>query len=124
MNIHSTKGFPADPKIVFMGTPDYAVPSLEKLVEHGHAIQAVVTQPDRPKGRSGKPVSPPIKEAAQRYNLPIFQPERASDMDFCRTIRDLGPDLLVVVAFGQLLKKTLLGIPRWGGGQYTCVSSA
>jgi methionyl-tRNA formyltransferase len=73
-----------------------------------------VTQPDRPKGRSRKPVFPPIKEAAQRFGIPVFQPEKASDRTFCKTIQDLGPDLLVVVAFGQVLKKVLLDIPRWG----------
>jgi len=115
MDNRSLKNFPDNPKIVFMGTPDYAVPSLEKLVEHGHTIQAVVTQPDRPKGRSKKLISPPVKPSAERFGLAIFQPERASDRDFCEIIRELGPDLLVVVAFGQVLKKELLNIPRWGG---------
>ena len=108
------EGLTADPKIVFMGTPEYAVPSLERLVEHGYGIQAVVTQPDRPKGRGRKSVSPPVKEAAQRLSLPVLQPERASDRAFCETIQDLAPDLLVVVAFGQILKKVLLTVPRWG----------
>ncbi len=115
INHRPIEGFPADPTIVFMGTPDYAVPSLEKLVDHGHAIQAVVTQPDRPKGRSRKPISPPVKQAAERFGLEIFQPERASDSQFCEIIQKFGPDLLVVVAFGQVLKRELLNIPRWGG---------
>jgi methionyl-tRNA formyltransferase len=115
MNNPSKEKFPVDPKIVFMGTPDYAVPSLEKLVEYGHTIQAVVTQPDRPKGRSKKLISPPVKQSAERFGFAILQPERASDREFCEIIRDLGPDLLVVVAFGQILKKELLNIPRWGG---------
>jgi len=114
MKYREIEKFPADPGIVFMGTPEYAVPSLEKLVEHGYAVQAVVTQPDRPRGRSRKPVSPPVKEAAQRSGLLVLQPESASDRVFCATIQDLGPDLLVVVAFGQILKKALLMIPRWG----------
>jgi len=115
MNRRPMEAFPADPAIIFMGTPEYAVPSLSKLVEHGYVVQAVVTQPDRPKGRGRKPVFPPVKAAAQRFGLPVLQPEQASDTAFCRAIQDLGPDLLVVVAFGQVLKKTLLDIPRWGG---------
>ncbi|MBW1780284.1 MAG: methionyl-tRNA formyltransferase [Deltaproteobacteria bacterium] len=109
------EGFPADPRIVFMGTPDYAVPSLEKLIGHGHIVQAVVTQPDRAKGRSKKPIPPAVKQAAQQYGLLIFQPERASDREFCEIIRKMEPDLLVVVAFGQVLKKELLTVPPWGG---------
>jgi len=107
-------GFPFDPAIVFMGTPDYAVPSLEKLVEQGYRVQAVVTQPDRPRGRGRKLVFPPVKAAARRLDLPVFQPEKASDRAFCTSIQDLNPDLLIVVAFGQVLKKILLDIPRWG----------
>jgi len=109
------EGFPAYPRIVFMGTPDYAVPSLEKLIKQGHTIQAVVTQPDRPKGRSKKLISSPIKRAAIRFGLEVLQPEKASNRAFCEVIRGLSPDLLVVVAFGQVLKKDLLHIPRWGG---------
>ena len=106
--------FPAYPKIVFMGTPDYAVPSLEKLIKQGHTIQAVVTQPDRPKGRSKKLVPSPVKRVATRFDLEVLQPEKPSDKSFYEGIRELSPDLLVVVAFGQILKKDLLNIPRWG----------
>jgi len=109
------EGFPSHPRIVFMGTPDYAVPSLEKLIEYGQTIQVVVTQPDRPKGRSKKLVPSPVKRAAARFGLEVLQPEKASDKAFCEVIRELSPDLLVVVAFGQVLKKDLLHIPRWGG---------
>ncbi|MFH1629839.1 MAG: methionyl-tRNA formyltransferase [Pseudomonadota bacterium] len=115
MNNCPKDGLPANPKIIFMGTPDYAVPSLDKLIEHGHVLLAVVTQPDRPKGRSKKRVFPPVKQAAKRFNLEVFQPEKASDREFCEVIRELGPDLLVVVAFGQVLRRELLEIPRWGG---------
>jgi methionyl-tRNA formyltransferase len=114
MTERQTETFPSHPKIVYMGTPEYAVPSLERLVEHGYAVQAVVTQPDRPKGRGRKPVPPPVKSAAQQLNLPVFQPEKALEREFCEAIRDLAPDLLVVVAFGQVLKRILLEIPRWG----------
>jgi methionyl-tRNA formyltransferase len=103
------------PKIVFMGTPDYAVASLDALVEAGHTVLAVVTQPDRPKGRSKKLVPPPVKQAARGMNLEVLQPENASDSEFCRIIEELQPDILVVVAFGQVLKRALLDIPPWGG---------
>ena len=114
MNRRPAANFPADPEIVFMGTPDYAVPSLKKLVECGYAVRAVVTQPDRPRGRGRRPAPPPVKVEAQRLGLPVFQPQKASAMDFCRSIQELGPDVLVVVAFGQILKKGLLDIPGWG----------
>ncbi len=115
MKQRALEGFPENPKLVFMGTPAYAAPSLEKLVEKGYAVQAVVTQPDRPRGRGRKRVPSAIKTAAQRFGLPVFQPETASDPAFCERIQDLGPDLLVVVAFGQVLKTELLSIPGWGG---------
>jgi len=98
-----------------MGTPDFALPSLEALIAHGHHVQAVVTQPDRPRGRSGKPVPPPVKQAAERLGVRVLQPERASDESFCRTIQAISPDLLVVIAFGQVLKTQLMNIPSWGG---------
>ncbi|EFK06190.1 methionyl-tRNA formyltransferase [delta proteobacterium NaphS2] len=106
---------PAKPEIIFMGTPDFALPSLKALIDHDHCVQAVVTQPDRPKGRSGKPVPPPVKEMAEDLGLNVLQPEKASDEAFCRTISTFSPDLLVVIAFGQILRTTLLNIPRWGG---------
>ena len=107
--------FPAHPKIIFMGTPEYAVASLDALVGAGHNVLAVVTQPDRPKGRTKTPSPPPVKQAAREMHLDLFQPENASEPGFCRAIRELQPDLLVVVAFGQVLKRELLGIPPWGG---------
>jgi methionyl-tRNA formyltransferase len=110
----NVEAYPAYPKIVFMGTPDYAVPSLEKLIKQGHIIQAVVTQPDRPRGRSKKLVPSPVKRVGIRFDLEILQPEKPSDKIFYERIRELSPDLLVVVAFGQILKKDLLEIPRWG----------
>jgi len=115
MNQRPIEKFPADPKIIFMGTPDYAVPSLVQLVEKGYAVQAVVTQPDRPRGRGRKQIPSPVKKAAQGFGLPLLQPEKASGTDSCASIRALEPDLLVVVAFGQLLKRELLSIPPWGG---------
>ena len=106
--------FPAQPKIIFMGTPKFSVPSLKAMIDHGHNIQAVITQPDRPKGRGRKMVPSPIKQVAVQNRLEVLQPEKASDEQFCDQIRGKAPDILVVVAFGQLLKKNLLTIPRWG----------
>jgi len=103
-----------NPRIVFMGTPEYAAPSLERLIDHGYAVQAAVTQPDRPRGRGRNPLAPPVKETARRFGVPVYQPERVSQEAFCESIGDLKPDILIVVAFGQILKKTLLDIPRWG----------
>ncbi len=115
MNQDQAPPLPVRPGIIFMGTPDFAVPSLEALVANDHHVQAVVTQPDRPKGRSGKPAPPPVKQAAERLGLEVLQPERASDESFCRAIQSISPDLLVVIAFGQILKERLLNIPAWGG---------
>jgi methionyl-tRNA formyltransferase len=106
--------FPVHPRIIFLGTPDFAVPSLKALVEHGHHVVAVVTQPDRPRGRGRQVAFSPVKLAATEYRLEVLQPEKASDPHFCEVIYEKKPDLLVVVAFGQLLKSLLLGIPRWG----------
>jgi len=111
----ATEKFPARPKIVFMGTPEFAVPGLRALIEHGYNVLTVVTQPDRPKGRGRKVVPSAVKQAAAEYGIEVLQPEKASEQKFCETIRSKAPDLLVVVAFGQILKKYLLDIPRWGG---------
>ena len=90
-------------KIVFMGTPDFAVGTLHALVESEHEILAVVTQPDKPKGR-GKALQPtPVKEEALRYDIPVYQPKRVREEEFQAVLRGLNPDLIVVVAFGQLI---------------------
>lgn len=101
--------------ILFMGTPDFAVPSLELIASSPLCnILAVVSQPDKPKGR-GRTLSPtPVKEVAERFSLPILQPERASDPTFIDTVKKLKPDLIIVVAYGQILKKELLDIPLKG----------
>ncbi|RPJ19129.1 MAG: methionyl-tRNA formyltransferase, partial [Desulfobacteraceae bacterium] len=98
----------------FMGTPDFAVPTLKTLISHGHHVLAVVTQPDRPKGRGKKLTAPPVKELAMKHGIEVLQPEKASNDLFCAEIRAKESDLIVVVAFGQILKKKLLDIPRWG----------
>jgi len=106
--------FPGRPRLIFMGTPDFAVPTLNALISHGHHVLAVVTQPDRPKGRGKKLTAPPVKELALKHGIEVLQPEKASDDLFCGQIRAKEPDLIVVVAFGQILRKKLLNIPRWG----------
>lgn len=102
-------------KIVFMGTPDFAVPTLQMLIDEGHEISLVVTQPDRPKGRGNKENMPPVKELALKYNLPVSQPARVKgDEEFYNHIKTLNPDLIIVVAFGQILPESILEIPRLG----------
>lgn len=108
------ENLPAQPGIIFMGTPDFAVPSLKTLIEYGHNILAVVTQPDKPKGRGRKVTSTPVKQLALDYGLDVLQPQRASEKEFCETIRKKSPDVLIVVAFGQILKNELLEIPKFG----------
>ena len=101
-------------RIVFMGTPDFAVPTLEAVAAAGHEVVLAVTQPDKAKGRSGQLSAPPVKEAAQRLGIPVFQPRRVREPDAVRTIRDCSPDVIVVVAFGQILPQELLDVPRLG----------
>jgi methionyl-tRNA formyltransferase len=106
--------FPGRPRLIFMGTPDFAVPTLKALISQGHSLLAVVTQPDRPKGRGKKLTAPPVKQVALEHRIEVLQPEKASDDLFCSQIREKEPDLIIVVAFGQILRKKLLDIPRWG----------
>lgn len=102
------------PKILFMGTPEFAVPSLQGLLRHGYEVMGVVTQPDRPKGRGKQTAPPPVKTFALKHEIPVFQPERVRSADFLEFCGRLSPDLVVVVAFGQILPKELLEIPRLG----------
>ena len=97
-----------------MGTPDFAIPTLMALILQGHHLLAVVTQPDRPKGRGKKMIPTPVKRLALEHNFPVLQPEKASDRQFCEQLREMNPDLIIVVAFGQILRKNVLDIPRWG----------
>jgi methionyl-tRNA formyltransferase len=115
MKSGSLKGhFPNHPRIIFMGTPDFALPTMKALIRHGEDIVTVVTQPDRPKGRGKKMTPPPVKQLALDKKIEILQPEKASDSHFCDLIEKKEPDLIVVIAFGQILKKRLLDIPIWG----------
>jgi methionyl-tRNA formyltransferase len=102
------------PRIIFMGTPEFAVPSLEILVHHPYQVIGVVTQPDRPKGRGKQLAPPPVKMFAEQYHLTVLQPERAKDQEFMDAFRKLAPDLVAVAAFGQLLPKGILDLPPLG----------
>lgn len=97
-----------------MGTPDFACPTLQKLIDLNENIVAVVTQPDRPKGRGQKLMPPPVKELAAKHDIPVHQPLKVRDPAFVELVRKLEPDAIVVVAFGQILPKTLLDIPAHG----------
>lgn len=101
-------------RLVFMGTPEFACPTLEKLIERGEEIIAAVTQPDRPKGRGQQLAPPPVKVLAEKHGIPVLQPAKVRAPEFIEVVRELAPDLIVVIAFGQILPKALLEIPRYG----------
>lgn len=101
-------------RIVFMGTPDFAVPSLKALYDKGYDICSVVAQPDRPKGRGNKLAAPPVKAAALEMGLEVHQPQKIKSPEFVRFLTDIKPDIIIVVAFGQLLSKEILDIPAFG----------
>lgn len=101
-------------RILFMGTPDIAVGCLQKIIDEKHDIIGIVTQPDKPVGRGKKMGMPPVKELALKYDLPVYQPIKARDEEFVNILKDLNPDLIVVVAFGQILPKSILDIPKFG----------
>ncbi len=100
--------------IIFMGTPDFAVPALQALIE-SHEVQCVFTQPDRPKGRGNKLTMSPVKELALKNNLPVIQPEKLkNNLKIVDLIKEYNPDFIVVVAFGQILPEEILSIPKFG----------
>ena len=101
-------------KILFMGTPDFAVAILEKLIADHYEVIGVVTQPDRPKGRKKIMTPPPVKLCAQAYHLPVFQPEKIKEKEAYELILALNPDLIVTAAFGQILPQAILATPRYG----------
>lgn len=101
-------------KIVFMGTPDYAAAALEALIGAGHEILAAVTQPDKPKGRSGELVPPPVKRCAQAHGIPVMQPGRIKAPEAVEELRRLEAEVYVVAAFGQILSQEILDIPPLG----------
>lgn len=97
-----------------MGTPDFAVETLEKIIENGYEVVAVVTQPDKPKGRDKKLSPPPVKECALKHNLTVLQPQRARDEAFVQELKRYNPDAIVVVAFGQILPESILHMTKYG----------
>lgn len=101
-------------RVVFMGTPNFAVPCLQALIDNEYELIAAVTQPDRAVGRSSKLVPTPVKERALQYNIPVFQPEKVKSPDFVEKLKALNPDVIVVVAFGQILSQEILDIPPKG----------
>ena len=101
-------------RTVFMGTPDFAVGTLEALLDAGHEVAAVVTQPDKPKGRGKNMQASPVKEAALAHDLPVLQPKRVREEAFLQQMEEIAPEVIVVVAFGQIIPKRLLDLPRYG----------
>ena len=100
-------------KIVFMGTPDFSVPCLERLVSDGEEVVGVFTQPDKPKGRGYEMAFSPVKECAIKHNIPVFQPKSMKDGEALKTIETLNPDLTIVVAYGKILPKEILYFPKY-----------
>ena len=101
-------------RIVFMGTPDFSVPVLETLIGSGHQVIGVVTQPDKPKGRGKAVLMTPVKEKAVEFDIPVYQPVKVRAPEFVEVLKELNPDIMVVVAFGQILPKSVLEIPKYG----------
>lgn len=101
----------AKPRILFMGTPAFALPALRQLHEHKYPIIGVVSQPDRPSGRGLKEIAPPVKVLAQEFGLPVYQPHKVRDESFLEIFRKLNPDMVVVAAFGQILPKEIIDQP-------------
>ena len=101
-------------KVIFMGTPDFSVGTLEALVEAGHEVVLAVTQPDKPKGRGGKMQFTPVKETAMKYDIPVFQPKKVREPECIEELRKYNADIMVVVAFGQILPKEILEMTPYG----------
>lgn len=101
-------------RIVFMGTPDFAVPSLQALIDAGHEVCAVYTQPDKPQGRKQILTAPPVKTLALEHDIPVFQPNTLKNEDEQARLRELAPEVIIVVAYGKLLPKAVLDIPPHG----------
>jgi methionyl-tRNA formyltransferase len=100
--------------LIFLGTPEFAVPTLERMVDAGHRVLAVFTQPDRPKGRGGQLNASPVKEAALRLGLPVDQPERIRRPEVVEQLKQMNPDAMVVVGYGQIIPQAIIDIPRLG----------
>ncbi len=101
-------------KILFMGTPDFAVPCLEALVKAGHTLVGAVSQPDQPKGRGHKLQPPPVKVCAMEHDIPVYQPTTLKNESFLEALKETDPELIVVVAYGKILPKYILDYPKYG----------
>ena len=101
-------------KIVYMGTPDFAVNPLHALAEAGYEVAGVVTQPDKPKGRGKTMLPTPVKEEAMKHGFPVYQPVKVRDPEFLQVLEKLDPDIIVVAAFGQIIPKSILELPKYG----------
>lgn len=101
-------------RIIFMGTPDFAVGTLEALVNAGHEVVLAVTQPDKPQGRKQILIAPPVKQTAEKLGIPVYQPKRVREPEALALLRGYEPELIVVAAFGQILPKELLDMPTYG----------
>src|ERR1700743_3128526 len=101
-------------RLVFLGTPTFAVPTLEAIAAAGHEVLSVVTQPDRPRGRGQRDSAPPVKEAALRLNLPVYQPERVRRPEAVEYLRSLAPDAMVVVGYGQIIPQVVIDLAPLG----------
>lgn len=101
-------------KILFMGTPEFAVPCLEALVESGHDVCGAITQPDKPVGRGHKLTPPPVKKYAVEHGIDVFQPETLKDFAFQNELEKMAPDLIIVVAYGKILPEYILNYPKYG----------
>ncbi|MCR5272825.1 MAG: methionyl-tRNA formyltransferase [Lachnospiraceae bacterium] len=104
-------------RVIFMGTPDFAVGTLEAVINAGHEVVLVVTQPDKPKGRGNTMTPPPVKEAALKHGLEVFQPKRVRNPECVEHLREFNPDMIVVAAFGQILPKEIIDMPK-----YCCIN--
>ena len=101
-------------KIVFMGTPEFAVPCLQRLIDCGHEISGVFTQPDKPKGRHGILTPPPVKELALEHGIKVYQPTKMRDGTALEMLKEASPELVIVVAYGKILPKEILELPKYG----------
>ncbi len=101
-------------KLIFMGTPQFSVPILQALIDSEDEVIAVVAQPDKPKGRGRKLTAPPTKELAQKYEVPVLQPAKIKTEEFHNELKSLGPDLICVAAYGKILSKNILDLPKHG----------
>ncbi len=101
-------------ELIFWGTPAFAVPTLQRIVDAGHRVSAVFTQPDRPKGRGGRLSASPVKEAALRLGLPVHQHERIRHPDVVEQLKQMSPDAMIVVGYGQIIPQSIIDIPRLG----------